>query len=198
MGHLELYHIYVFVVVIVCWFVFAAAFLSRKRTPVSVVRKRDNSSFAGFAIQIIGFAFVWMLRRQLFTHIVEFPVAIEIAIAIYAIILAMASTIFLISSIRTLGKQWSVAAQTVERHELITNGPYGVVRHPIYSGLLGMLIATGLSMSRWEGLAAGIVLYTVGTFMRIRGEERLMREAFGKEFEQYTQRVPSFIPFLHF
>jgi protein-S-isoprenylcysteine O-methyltransferase Ste14 len=46
------------------------------------------------------------------------------------------------SAVCALGKQWSIAARVVEGHELITDGPYRIVRHPIYAGMLGLLVAT--------------------------------------------------------
>ena len=96
------------------------------------------------------------------------------------------------SAVRTLGKQWAIAARLVEGHKLITEGPYGWVRNPIYTGML--LLATGLAVSRWIALPAAIALFGMGTVIRVRSEEKLLREAFGEEFEQYTRRVPAVLP----
>jgi protein-S-isoprenylcysteine O-methyltransferase Ste14 len=197
MGHLELYHLSVFVIVLLCWLAFAAVFIFRKRPVQSLAHKRNNSFIAGIILQGAGYFFVWTFRRQLFTHIIEIPLVAEILLALLTIILGVTSFLFLWSAIRVLGTHWSVAARTVEGHKLITTGPYAVVRHPIYTGLLGMLIATGLSLSQWEGLAAGVIFFVIGTQLRIKSEEQLLRETFGEEFERYTKHVPSFIPFTH-
>ena len=196
MGHLELYHISVFATVNFCWIALAAMFLFRNRPPRAARLRLDRNFLPGLILQAAGFAFTWGLRRQLFTHLVELPPAFEIALALFAVVLAVASVVFTTSAIRTLGKQWSVAARTVEEHALITAGPYRIVRHPIYTGLFGMLVATGLSISQWEGLAAGAALYAAGSFIRIGSEERLLRERFGSAFEEYCRRVPAFIPFV--
>ena len=95
---------------------------------------------------------------------------------------------------RRLGKQWALAARVVEGHNLIQDGPYRFVRNPIYTGMFGMLLATGLVMGQWLLLPLGIVLFIVGTIVRVRTEERLLREAFGEEFEAYKRKVPALIP----
>jgi protein-S-isoprenylcysteine O-methyltransferase Ste14 len=97
-------------------------------------------------------------------------------------------------AVRTLGKEWSIAARLVEGHRLITAGPYQLVRNPIYTAMFGMLLATGLAISHWAALIMAVFVFAIGTRMRIRSEERLLRSAFGAEFESYTQRVPAVVP----
>jgi protein-S-isoprenylcysteine O-methyltransferase Ste14 len=60
--------------------------------------------------------------------------------------------------------------------------------------MFGMLLATGLAAGRWIPLLVAIVLFTAGTYIRIRSEERLLRQAFGSEFEEYARKVPALIP----
>jgi protein-S-isoprenylcysteine O-methyltransferase Ste14 len=98
------------------------------------------------------------------------------------------------SAVRTLGKQWAVAARLVEGHKLITEGPYAYVRNPIYTGMFGMLLATGLAMEHWIATIAAVVIFAAGLVIRVRTEEKLLRAAFGQEFEDYAQRVPAVIP----
>jgi protein-S-isoprenylcysteine O-methyltransferase Ste14 len=98
------------------------------------------------------------------------------------------------SAVRHLGKQWAVAARVVEDHRLITDGPYRIVRNPIYTGMFGMLIATGVTVSQWWALLPACALFWVGTLIRVRVEERLLKDTFGAEFDAYAARVPSLIP----
>src|SRR5438034_10719831 len=100
------------------------------------------------------------------------------------------------TAIRALGKQWSLAARLVEGHKLVKEGPYSVVRKPIYTGMFGMLLATGLAVSHWIGLLMAILVFAVGTAIRVHSEERLLRGAFGEEFEAYARKVPAVVPFL--
>ena len=118
----------------------------------------------------------------------------EAILALATILIAIGSMWFCLAAVRTLGKQWALVARVVDGHELITRGPYGIVRNPIYLGMFGLLLATGLTVSRWYGLAVGISLFLIGNQMRIRSEEKLLREAFGKKFDDYARRVPPFFP----
>ncbi len=109
-------------------------------------------------------------------------------------ILAVASVWMVNSAARRLGKQWALTARVVEGHNLIQDGPYGLVRNPIYTGMLGILIATGMASGQWIALLASIVIFMIGTYIRVRSEEKILREAFGPEFEAYERKVPALIP----
>jgi protein-S-isoprenylcysteine O-methyltransferase Ste14 len=115
--------------------------------------------------------------------------------ACLALVLIAAAWALLIWARRTLGPQWSLSARLVEGHQLIITGPYRFVRHPIYLGLLLLLVAAGLAETAPLVLAAATVVYLVGFSVRIQAEERLLREAFGEEWDAYRRRVPAIIPF---
>ena len=100
------------------------------------------------------------------------------------------------AAVKTLGKQWSLAARVVEDHKLVTEGPYKFVRNPIYTGMLGMLLATGLAVSHWIGLLAGLIVFALGTLIRVRSEEKLLRETFGTQWDEYSRRVSAVVPFV--
>ena len=101
------------------------------------------------------------------------------------------------AAVKTLGKEWSLTARLVEGHKLATTGPYAYVRHPIYTGMLGMLLATGLAASHWAAILIALVVFFAGTIIRVRSEEKLLREAFGDQFENYSRRVPAILPGLY-
>ncbi len=87
-----------------------------------------------------------------------------------------------------------VSARLIEGHKLITEGPYRFVRNPIYLAMFGMILSTGLAISRWWVLPIAITLFLIGNAIRIRSEEKLLRESFGAEFEDYARRVPALFP----
>lgn len=193
----ESWPILAFGVVMLSWLVFAAVFalFLRKKAPSAPDRKRARTSIVGIATQGVGYAVVWTLRRPPFTPIVSSNKIVEVALAVLTMVLAIGSVWFISAAVRTLGKQWSLAARVLEGHKLITAGPYSVVRNPIYTGMFGMLLATGLAISHWIGLSIAIVVFAIGTAIRVRSEEKLLREAFGQEFEAYARKVPAVVPF---
>lgn len=188
----------VFVAVMIAWVVFAVAFFLNTR-PASVVtpdRKRAPASIVGIVLQGLGYALVWSVRRPLMTLPFSFSGVAAMVWAALTISIAVVSVWLTVAAVRTLGKEWSLTARLVEGHRLVRIGPYRLVRHPIYTGMLGMLVATGSALSVWWVLIVALVVFLVGTAVRVKFEERLLREAFGAEYDEYARRVPAIIPFL--
>ena len=180
--------------IMACWIGFGATFFLRKRPPSSGESKRDNRAFAGIFLEACGYSFVWIFRRNGYLLLESAGIFVAALFSLLAVTLAVASVWLVMSAVRHLGKQWAVAARVVEDHRLITDGPYGIVRNPIYTGMLGMLIATGITVSQWWAILPACALFWVGTLVRVRVEERLLKDVFGTEFEAYAARVPSLIP----
>src|SRR5262249_36301094 len=134
-------------VVMLSWFGGLIVFLSRKKPRVAGTKetKRERSYIGGIVLQGIGFWITWVVRRRQFTPIVPLPLPVEIVFSIVTMALAIGSAWLVLSAMQTLGKQWAFAARVVEGHKLVTDGPYRIVRNPIYAGLFGMMLATGLA-----------------------------------------------------
>lgn len=186
----------VFAVVMLSWFAFVIVFVARKNPPSAPDSKRDRFSILGIALQGISYPVAWSVHRPFFTPIAAIGKQLEVVVAVFTMIVAIGSVWFVSAAVRTLGKQWSLAARVLEGHKLVTEGPYRIVRNPIYTGMFGMLLATGLAISHWIGLLIAVVVFIVGTLIRVRSEEKLLREAFGAEFTAYERKVPALIPFL--
>lgn len=187
----------VFAVVMLCWFAFGGVVLLRKKPPSPPDQKRAPGSHLGLALQALSYAVVWSVRRVPFTPMASGNKLLEVIAAVVAIVAAVGSVLIIKAAVQTLGKEWSVTARLVEGHKLATTGPYAYVRHPIYTGMLGMLLATGLAVSHWLPLIAALIVFFIGTMIRVRSEEGLLREAFGPEFENYARRVPAIVPGLY-
>ncbi|MGA8223557.1 MAG: isoprenylcysteine carboxylmethyltransferase family protein [Candidatus Acidiferrales bacterium] len=183
-----------FLVVGACWAGFGAILVVGKRGASKTQTRQDAKSHLGFFLQGVAYAICLCFPRTVFVPFAPASKTAEEALCALASAMAIASVWFCYGAARALGKQWALVARVVEGHELITEGPYSVVRNPIYLAMLGMLVATGLAVSRWEALATAIILFFVGTEIRIRSEERLLREAFGAKFEEYARGVPAFLP----
>jgi protein-S-isoprenylcysteine O-methyltransferase len=148
----------------------------------------------GLVLQGCGFGLTWSVRRPPEAPVLDAPFPVLVFLSGLAVALAFASALLTLWSVRTLGKQWALAARLVEGHELVTSGPYRYVRNPIYSGMLGMLVATGIAVSRPWGLLLGVLFFWVGTVVRVRAEERLLRDAFGQTWIEWSQRTAALVP----
>jgi protein-S-isoprenylcysteine O-methyltransferase Ste14 len=186
----------VFYAVIGCWCIFLVTFALRTHRTRSRETKRDRTAMIGFCLQAVGYFAVWLspLQRERFSAIVPMPRVAEVVLAVLTVAMAAASVWLVNAASRRLGKQWALAARLVEGHDLISDGPYRLVRNPIYTGMFGLLLATGLAMSRWTTLLAASAVFAAGTLIRIRSEERLLRQAFGAAFDEYARKVPKLIP----
>jgi protein-S-isoprenylcysteine O-methyltransferase Ste14 len=182
------------ILVFLAWLIFGAVFLLRKRPPKAAETKRVTAAKWGIALQGVGFVLVGSFHRVYWWPFAPSPFG-ELALAFAAIVLAYASCFFCLQAVRTLGKQWTYEARVIEGHELITQGPYSVVRNPIYLGMFGLMIATGLAYTTWWALPAAVIIFLTGNRIRIRSEEKLLRETFGVKFDEYASRVPAFFPF---
>jgi protein-S-isoprenylcysteine O-methyltransferase Ste14 len=174
--------------------VYAVAFRIPARQ--KVVGRKAKQSWAGIILVAASFSalFLGMPRRvNLFGSGWYVPPNIVAGIASA---LTIAGAVFMVWARRTLGKQWSFGARTVEGHQLITRGPYAVVRNPIYASLALMIVALGMTFATPTRVAVALALYLTGSFMRIRAEEELMRTTFGEAWEAYRRRVPALIPWL--
>ena len=94
-----------------------------------------------------------------------------------------------------LGQFWSSVVTLKEGHRLIKEGPYQLVRNPIYTGMLTALLGGAVLNGAAPGLV-GFGLFVVAISIKIRLEEKVLRDEFGAEFEEYRRRVKSLVPFV--
>ena len=98
------------------------------------------------------------------------------------------------TSVRHLGRQFRVNAGLYEDHQLVTTGPYAIVRHPIYASLLAMLLSTLFLLTGWRWAVVALVLFFAGTEIRVATEDGLLESRFGARFAGYKRRVKAYIP----
>lgn len=94
-----------------------------------------------------------------------------------------------------LGSNWSRSVTLKQNHELITSGPYALVRHPIYTGLLTGFIGSAIATTQLRGILA-FVLVLIPLIAKLRLEEKWMREQFGAAYDAYSRRVSALVPWL--
>ncbi len=179
-------------VTVLCFILFAWVLFLRSHG--ARARRRDPASIAGVALHSIAFAIAFGVRRSTFSAMTPRHPVLGAALAALEVALAVVSVWLSIAAVRILGPEWSLQARLIEGHRLVTSGPYAIVRHPIYTGMFGMLLATLLAFAHGIALVPAVVLYGAGTILRVRGEERLLRVAFGAAWDDYARRVPAVLP----
>jgi protein-S-isoprenylcysteine O-methyltransferase Ste14 len=93
-----------------------------------------------------------------------------------------------------LGRNWSGTVTQKAGHELVRSGPYALVRHPIYTGLLTALLATAIALGEPRGFI-GVLLVLASFWRKLRIEEGFMRQLFPGQYERYMAEVPALVPF---
>lgn len=108
-------------------------------------------------------------------------------------LLVVSSTALLLWARWVLGTMWASVPMVQEHHELRTDGPYQLVRHPIYTGLLGLIVGGMLAcgFGVWIAFLAVAVPWLLH---RVRVEDRLMAGQFAAAYDAYRTRVPALIP----
>ncbi|MEO6902346.1 MAG: isoprenylcysteine carboxylmethyltransferase family protein [Bacteroidia bacterium] len=94
-----------------------------------------------------------------------------------------------------LGKNWSLAVQQKVNHELIQNGMYKIIRHPIYTGILLLFIGNTLIVGDYRGIIAVLLIF-ISFWFKLHKEEKLLNDTFGNQFIAYKNRTKALIPFI--
>ena len=109
--------------------------------------------------------------------------------------LCVSGLAFAIWARATLGRNWSGAITLKEGHELVERGPYRIVRHPIYTGILAMFAGSAIGFGYFGGFV-GLALLFMSFWMKLKREEDLMLTHFPEKYSAYRRRVKRIIPFL--
>jgi protein-S-isoprenylcysteine O-methyltransferase Ste14 len=178
----------------VCWGVVIAVWIAGAAYGARGPHGRRQGGFGNDALWRIGAVVAAVLVYRLARHDLHEVTDRSWWIELPGLVLLIASAGFTIWARIRLGRMWSASPNMLQQeHQLRTDGPYAITRHPIYTGLLGMLIGTVLL----NGLGASILLLVVGGGVlatRIPIEERLMSRTFPEEYARYRGRVPRLVP----
>ena len=169
---------------IVLWFYpFVPA--HQKTGPASVVNRRSRW---GMLLQFLAFTLLW--QGKFWTRPLAFWQAlISVLLFILAILLSWTSS-------RALVGQLRADAALGPDHRLIRSGPYSLVRNPIYLSMLLLLFAIGTAITAWQLFLPALIIFVIGTAIRVRTEEKLLASRFGTSFEDYKNKVPAYLPLL--
>ena len=157
----------------------------RGTTAASVVNSRSRW---GVLLQFLAFSLLWQ------GHFWERP--LPVWRVVISIILFVLAAVLSWTSSRALEGQLRVDAALGADHRLVRSGPYALVRNPIYTSMLLVLCAIAVIIVGWKLFVAALLLFVIGTEIRVRIEERLLASHFGEEFQAYKRNIPAYLPFL--
>jgi protein-S-isoprenylcysteine O-methyltransferase Ste14 len=96
-----------------------------------------------------------------------------------------------------LKTNWSPSLEIREKHELITHGIYGYIRHPMYASQWLWVIAQPLLLQNWLAGWLDLFVFILFYFLRVRAEEKLMIDTFGEQYRDYMKKVGGVFPKLN-
>ena len=171
------------IVFIVYWSA-AAKTAAPTKSSESVESRRVHVRLMNGAYLLLFLPVVWLRGR----YLPDAPVLVPVGLLVQA-----ASGGLAVWARRHLGRNWSGAITVAVDHRLVRSGPYRVVRHPIYSAMLGMFAGTAIVSGEWHALAA-VVLIAIAYARKIRLEEASLRSAFGAEYDEYRRASWALVP----
>jgi protein-S-isoprenylcysteine O-methyltransferase Ste14 len=176
-------YVYVLLVAgVVVWFLpFPLTGWSRKSP-----QTRDPRARWGILLEVAAYAIVWQ------GHFWRMPLPpwrliLSILFLVLANLLSWTST-------RALGRYLRFEAALDADHQLVRSGPYRILRHPMYTSMLCLILGTGFVLAAPLIFAIAIVVFVIGTEIRVQIEDRLLGDRFGEEFCEYRRTTRAYIP----
>jgi protein-S-isoprenylcysteine O-methyltransferase Ste14 len=179
----------------VCWIIFVLVWLLGAVSTKRTIYRESSAERAGYwLVLVIGYFLViksGSLPSPLNWLIVSHT-SLSTSIGVF---LCVSGLLFAIWARVILGRNWSGVITLKEGHELIERGPYRVVRHPIYTGILAMFAGTAIALGYFGGFL-GLLLVFVSFWLKLKREEDLMLKHFPDKYAAYRRRTKRIIPFL--
>lgn len=178
-----------------CWIIFVAVWILAAIWTKRAVYRESRAQRLGYSLLLFAGCYL-VFKAERFNYPLNLRVLpANAAIAWIAAVFCLAGLGFSIWARFTLGRNWSGTVTLKEGHELIDRGPYRLVRHPIYTGLLVMIVATALAFGRIIGFA-GVLLAFASFWIKLGHEEKVLLKQFPERYRAYQQRVKRIIPFV--
>jgi protein-S-isoprenylcysteine O-methyltransferase Ste14 len=129
-------------------------------------------------------------------YVQPFAIDLDQSLRLIGLAIAAGSAAFAAWAMWSLGRSYGIRLDVFEGHALKTDGPYALVRHPMYLGIVVFHLGASLALQSPLLLAATALYVAPFTAIRIAAEERVLRDAFGERYLRYAERVPALIPFV--
>ena len=126
------------------------------------------------------------------------PLAVDLHVNLqYAgLAVGIAASLFAAWAMWALGRSYGIRMDIFDGHRLVTGGPYALVRHPMYLGIVIYQLGASLVLQSPLLLALTALVIVPYTALRIANEERPLREVFGERYAAYQRDVPPLLPFV--
>lgn len=175
----------VYVILAIGWFFWFLPF-PLKRWNRNKPHARDHRARWGLLIQVIAYSLLW--QGHFWTlHPANWRIVLCVIFLALAALLSWTAT-------NSLGKHLRFDAAVSPDHELVRTGPYAIIRHPIYASMLAILLGTGIILTPPALFIPAVVIFLIGTEIRVRVEDTLLAAHFGNQFSNYQQKVSAYIP----
>jgi protein-S-isoprenylcysteine O-methyltransferase Ste14 len=165
---------------------------SRNSAPTKSSESRGSTAFHQIVINVAYLLLFWpapglkgWFLPPGFPHLVAIGTMIEAAFILLAV-----------WARRHLGRNWSAAVRIGEGHELVRTGPYRLLRHPIYTAVLGMCVGTAIASSQYHALLA-VAMVLMAYIRKSRLEEQILRKTFGAEYDAYRRHTWALVPLVY-
>jgi protein-S-isoprenylcysteine O-methyltransferase Ste14 len=181
--------------IIACWAAFGIYWVAAAASPRKPTAERQDwrSRIWYLLLLVLAFALLFgLVPVDPLTRRIALPTP---ATDILAALLCAGGLALAIWARRAIGRNWSGLVTLKRGHELVTGGPYRYVRHPIYSAILAMFLATALAIGQLGGFL-GFVLCLASFWIKLKQEEALMLRQFPDDYATYRARVKALIPFV--
>jgi len=177
------------------WLAWLAYWISAARTVKDARRQESSTSRAAHVVPLV-LAGALLASSRLPVPWLQLRLLPATAATYWAgVAILIAGLGFTVWARQHLAGNWSGTITLKRDHELIRSGPYRLVRHPIYTGLLTAVLGTAVAMNDWRGVLAFVIM-AAAMVRKIGLEERWLGEAFPHEHRRYRAEVPALIPFL--
>jgi protein-S-isoprenylcysteine O-methyltransferase Ste14 len=176
----------------------------RRGEAVTLLPARGDG--AGTLAAQLGLVLVSLVICAVLFYVLWIPLPFAVSpdtvlvLAVGGLAIFVAGTLFIVWARCTLGRMWGISTsrevKLLPDHQLISGGPYALVRHPMYFGWWTALLGTLLIYRTWI-LVLLLAMSLIVFYRRARLEETTLAERFGAEWQAYVKRTKFLVPFIY-
>jgi len=178
-----------------CWIIFVVVWLLGAISTKRTIYRESSAERARYWLALVIGYFLVIKSSSLPSPFDWLVVPHTTSSSRIGAFLSVSGLVFAIWARVIIGRNWSGVVTLKEGHELVERGPYRIVRHPIYTGILAMFAGTAVAMGYFGGFL-GLLLVFLSFWLKLKREEDLMLKHFPDKYAAYQNKVKRVIPFL--